>query len=81
MKRDARAVLEEALGLSEPERAELAGALLESLEPVQDVDWEDAWRQEIAARVAELDSGGRKTIPWEEIRNRLFARLSARRAG
>ena len=79
IERDAKAVLEEALSLPESERAGLAGALLESLEPVQDVDWEDAWRKEIAARVAGLDSGERETISWEEICSRLSARLSERR--
>ncbi len=35
---------------------------------------EDAWRAEIERRMAELDSGTVKTIPWEELRARLFRR-------
>jgi putative addiction module component (TIGR02574 family) len=40
---------------------------------------EQAWRQEVAARVARLDAGEVKTIPWSEIRDQLFARLQERR--
>ena len=35
---------------------------------------EDAWRVEIERRMAELDSGTVKTIPWEELRARLYRR-------
>lgn len=38
------------------------------------------WRREIAARVAALDAGEVETTPWEEVRGRLEARLSAHRA-
>lgn len=81
MNREAEAVLKQALDLSEAERASIAGALLESLEPETEVGIEEAWRLEVAARVAQLDAGDVKTVPWEEVRDRLFARLSARRAG
>lgn len=78
MGRNAQLVLKEALGLPEPDRA---GALLASLEPAEEADVEAAWRQEVAARVAALDAGEVETIPWSEVRDRLFARLSERRAG
>jgi len=81
MERNAEAVLKEALTLSEVDRAEVAGALLNSLEPQEEADIELAWRQEVAARVAALDAGEVETIPWGEVRDRLVARLSARRAG
>ena len=81
MERSAETVLKEALTLPEADRAEVAGALLNSLEPVEEADIESAWRQEVAARVAALDAGEVETIPWSEIRDRLVARLSARRAG
>jgi putative addiction module component (TIGR02574 family) len=81
MERSAQAVLREALALPEANRAELAGAPLESLEPTEEAEVEAAWRQEVKARVAALDAGEAQTIPWEEVRNRLFARLSERRAG
>ncbi len=80
MRRRADSVLREALTLPESERAEIAGALLESLENQQpEADVEMAWRQEVAARVAALDAGEVETTPWEEIREGFLARLSERR--
>jgi putative addiction module component (TIGR02574 family) len=35
---------------------------------------EDAWRVEIQRRVVEFDSGSVETIPWEEVRARLYRR-------
>jgi putative addiction module component (TIGR02574 family) len=81
MSRTAKAVLTEALALSEEERAGIAGALLNSLEPDGDSDIEAAWREEVATRVAALDAGEVETIPWDHIRDRLFTRLIERRAG
>ncbi len=81
MERNAEDVLKEALTLSEADRAEVAGALLNSLEPVEEAEIESAWRQEVAARVAALDAGEVETIPWNDVRDRLVARLSASRAG
>jgi len=51
--------------------------LLESLESDQDV--EAAWAEEIERRVRQLDSGQVKTIPWQQVRTELFARLNAKR--
>ncbi|HWN44873.1 MAG TPA: addiction module protein [Thermoanaerobaculia bacterium] len=82
MRRRADSVLREALTLPESERAEIAGALLESLEHQQpEADVEMAWRQEVAARVAALEAGEIETTPWEEIREGFLARLSERRPG
>lgn len=75
----AEALLQEALTLPDNVRAEIAGALLESLEPLPEADVETAWRQEVAARVAELEAGNVTTTPWEEIRDHFMARLSERR--
>jgi putative addiction module component (TIGR02574 family) len=63
--------------LSEEERATLAGLLIESLESKVDSDVEEAWREEIERRVAELDSGTAQTVPWETVRARLL-RLTAK---
>jgi len=79
--RRAETLLQEVLSLPDNERAEIAGALLESLEPAPEVDVETAWRQEVAARVATLEAGDVTTTPWEEIRDRFLARLSERRQG
>ena len=69
-------LLEKALALPEEERAELAGTLIESLEPVADADAESAWQNEIGQRIAGLDSGKVRTAPWEEVQSQLASRLA-----
>lgn len=71
-------VWKEAAELTEEERASLAGLLIESLEGEPDPDAKAAWAAEIEKRVAELDAGTVKSIPWEEVRQRLIDRLNAR---
>lgn len=65
-------LLRQALTLDEKDRASIAGALIESLEAEVDPDAEQAWDAEIRRRVAELDAGTVQTIPWSEVRRRLF---------
>lgn len=67
-------LFERASILSEKERATLAGLLIESLESEVDPDVEEAWRIEIERRVAELDAGTVKTVPWEVVRAKLLRR-------
>jgi putative addiction module component (TIGR02574 family) len=69
----------EAAQLTENERAELAGLLLESLEGEPDEDVEAAWAEEIERRIRQIDSGEVKTIPWEQVRANLYARLNDKR--
>jgi putative addiction module component (TIGR02574 family) len=68
----------EAVELTEEERASLAGLLIESLEGEPDPDVEAAWAAEIERRVADVENGTVKTVPWEEVRRRLINRLNAR---
>ena len=68
----------EASELSEKDRADLAGLLIESLEGAPDEGVEAAWAAEIERRVAEVDAGTVNTIPWEEVRQRLLDRLNER---
>lgn len=56
----------EALQLSEKERAELAHALILSLDSESDPDAESAWDAELARRLEEIESGKAKTISIEE---------------
>jgi putative addiction module component (TIGR02574 family) len=74
MKRDAVEILKEALALPIEARAALAGSLLDSLDTDVDEDAEAAWATKVNRRVAELNSGAVKTIPWADIRRRLAAR-------
>jgi putative addiction module component (TIGR02574 family) len=57
---------------SEKDRATLAGLLIESLESEIDPDVEEAWRVEIERRLAELDAGTAKTVPWEDVKAKLL---------
>jgi putative addiction module component (TIGR02574 family) len=69
-------VLEKALELNEHDRAQVVGALLESLE-VEDPEEEAAFVAELERRAAEMESGVVKGIPWEE----LWAELQRERGG
>ncbi len=79
MTRTAELLLRDALDLDEAERAEMAVALLESLESqVDQRAIEEAWREEVRRRVEAIDSGQVELVPWEEVRDQLFARLNER---
>jgi putative addiction module component (TIGR02574 family) len=74
---DAQQLFEQALKLPGLQREVLAEKLFASLhdEPV-DPEWEAAWRVEIERRIAELDSGAAKLIPWEEVKKKLWSHRS-----
>ncbi len=67
----AKKLLDEALGLSPAEREALAGRLFDSLE-TDDSDAETAWQTEIERRIAELDQGQVKPIPWADAKRMIF---------
>jgi putative addiction module component (TIGR02574 family) len=66
---------EKAAKLSEEERAELALALIESLDGPTDLDAEEAWRVEIERRIAQVDRGEVELIPGDEVFERLRRRI------
>ena len=68
----AKRVLEEALDLSPEERADLAATLLDSLQEGEDPDAEEAWAEEIARRLDEIDTGKVRTVPWSEARRHIL---------
>lgn len=68
-------ILKEALELPAEARAALADSLWDSLDQETDPGGEEAWLEEIRRRVAELDSGAVRAIPWSEARARLLAKL------
>lgn len=72
MSNTAKEILKKALSLSESDRAAVAGALIESLEGEADPGAEAAWEAEIQRRVAELDAKAVETVPWSQVRERLF---------
>jgi putative addiction module component (TIGR02574 family) len=71
-------LLKKALALPPEARAALAGSLLESLEDTLDASAEEEWNREIARRIAELDSGKVKPIPWAEARRQISTILNGR---
>jgi hypothetical protein len=75
----ARRVLELAAELSREEQEHVAAELLAALEPAEELSaeaWELAWREELERRAAD-DS---PAIPWDEVRERIDARLAEVRA-
>jgi len=74
LEKAARQLFEEAMKLDPEERATLMRLLIESVDAEAEDGVEDAWRVEIERRMAELDSGTVQTIPWEELRARLYRR-------
>ena len=76
MSRSVDELFREAIELPESERTQLAGLLLETIDGEPDEAIEDAWDEEVERRVRQLDAGEVKTIPWEEVRAKLHARLN-----
>jgi len=74
MARSAQELFEEAMKLDAQERATLMRLLIESLDAESEEGVEDAWQVEVERRMAELDSGAVETVPWEELRARLYRR-------
>jgi putative addiction module component (TIGR02574 family) len=68
-------LLEQALALSIEEQEALAESLISNLGGKVDEAVVAAWDEEIRKRIAELDSGKAKTIPWAEVRQRNLAKL------
>jgi putative addiction module component (TIGR02574 family) len=66
---------EKAAQLPEPERAELALSLIESLDGPADEGVEEAWDREISRRMAEIERGEAKLVPADEVFTRLRRRL------
>jgi putative addiction module component (TIGR02574 family) len=72
MSETAEQLLRKALALDERDRASLAGALIESLDPEVQSGAAEAWDAEIERRVKELESHSVETVPWSKVRERLF---------
>jgi putative addiction module component (TIGR02574 family) len=75
---EATDLLKKALTLPAQERAELAGSHLESPDDERDEPEAvaAAWNDEIAGRISDLDSGKAKTVPWEEVQQRISSKLT-----
>ncbi len=74
MTHKAESLLRAALELTESERAEIAGRLLESIEPEPDAEVEAAWAAEIDRRARSIDAGEVEMVPWNQVRESLLER-------
>jgi putative addiction module component (TIGR02574 family) len=72
---DLKRLRDEALRLSNTERAELAHDLVKSLDEPSDPDAAEAWDREITRRLDAIDAGTAELVDREELRQRLQARL------
>ena len=66
----AEELMDEVLALPEDDRREFAQQLLIKL--AVDTDVLDAWYDEAGRRWAEIERGEVQTLPWDEVRERVF---------
>jgi len=67
MTEDVKKVLNQALALTEVERAGLAASLIASLEEEETGDVEAAWEVELKTRIDRLNSGNTVGITWSSL--------------
>jgi putative addiction module component (TIGR02574 family) len=77
-------LFEQALDLSDDERAELIVRLLDTMGPVEPglrdrddsggASIEAAWMQEARRRLSDIEAGRVSAVPWSEARERIVAR-------
>lgn len=79
MTTDALDLLNQALGLSDSDRAEIAARLLESLDGPVEQGVEDAWNREIARRLAQIDAGEVELVSWDLATEKIFGSMDAPR--
>ena len=72
---DFSSVLSAAQQLPEQDRLRLIDALWETVPPESEAPFSDEWACEIERRVAQLDAGTAKTVPWSQIRDEALARI------
>lgn len=72
MRRSAAQVLADALALPEDERAQVAAALVASLDGDVDRDAEVKWAAEIERRLSRIEAGQAKGVSMDESLQRLY---------
>jgi putative addiction module component (TIGR02574 family) len=68
-------VLRETLQLPPKARAEVAGLLLRSLDAMHEHGLDGTWVSEVNRRIADVDAGRVRLVPWQRARRRLRAEL------
>jgi putative addiction module component (TIGR02574 family) len=68
---EAEDLMDRVMALPEPDRREFARALLGKL--VTDAGVLEAWYEEAERRWGEIERGEVETVPWDDVRKRVFA--------
>jgi putative addiction module component (TIGR02574 family) len=76
MSTQAEQILQSALALDYDERVEIAESLMLSLDDERAAEIEAAWAEEIKRRIASIDSGQAKMMPWDESIRSMSERLN-----
>ena len=76
MTQQAEKIRSEALQLGDADRAELARALIQSLDSESDADVEAAWDHELEQRLKRIDSGESTGRPVDDVLRELRAKHS-----
>lgn len=69
-------ILDEALNLPKEEREILVQALAESLD-LSPAELSPEWQREISDRIAQIERGDVKTVPWAEVQARVDSALKS----
>ncbi|HKJ33560.1 MAG TPA: addiction module protein [Balneolales bacterium] len=64
------AIKKQVLELSDKERAELAHLLIDSLNPVNEFESEEAWQKELKDRISRYEQGVSSTKSWSEVKRK-----------
>jgi len=75
MSNAARKLIDEAMGLTDDERLQVAVELLASVDGPPDGNWQTAWLEELERRRAASERRGERATAWHEVRDRLLRRL------
>ncbi|MCL4204556.1 MAG: addiction module protein [Pirellulaceae bacterium] len=67
-------LLKSALALPESDRAEIAASLIDSLDEASDEKADAAWAADIQRRIASIDDGSVKLVPWDDMMRDLQTR-------
>jgi putative addiction module component (TIGR02574 family) len=74
MDTESQHLLQSALALPEPDRAEIAASLIHSLDAGNDEDVDASWAAEIQRRIESIDNGEVTLIPWDEVMDEMRGR-------
>jgi putative addiction module component (TIGR02574 family) len=74
MNTQSQQILRSALALPESDRAEIAASLIHSLDTETDEDVDAAWAVEIQRRIASIDNGEVKLVPWDDVMQEMTER-------